>query len=182
MPWSPTIDGLRGSRWCSSATAAAARSPTPRRTRDPDRVIARGLRGLRSARPPAPRSTTRFDGDGEDVPLPDWSEFDDADLVDLDGRPAGRVPGARHPRAAAGGERPAGAPRRTPLRRPGHRHHERVHDRAAARLDRSRATRRSPSWRSSRTSSTSSCRPDTGRSSRSRPSSAPRSWRPSTES
>ena len=79
-------------------------------------------------------------------------------------RGARRVARARDPVARARHPRPTAALRRTPLRRAGHRHRARVHQRDAPEVDRQGRARSRNSARSA-TSSTSTCPRATGRSS-----------------
>lgn len=69
--------------------------------------------------------------DGQ-VPLPDWSAFEDAELVDLGDRARGRVPRARDPVTRAGAQRRPAALRRATLRRARDRHLHRAHQPDAA--------------------------------------------------
>lgn len=74
--------------------------------------------------------------EGDEVPLPPWDAFEEADLTDLDDSLRATFR-ARRP-AAGRGLRPAAPHRRAPLRRPGHGHRLRIPVRRTHRMDRRR--------------------------------------------
>ena len=70
-------------RSCSLAILEAARSRTPPQT--PGQNVWRGWCTSTPDRSgPGRRSTTGFPSSDDEIPLPDWSVFDEADLLDLD--------------------------------------------------------------------------------------------------